>query len=58
MHELHESVSAYKVITDMQNIQNVELHVTLNEEIKSIKPFEGNECKGNMLSTALSHQSY
>ena len=47
-----------KVITDMQNTQNVELHIALNVEIKSIKPFEGNECKGNIVLTALDLQNY
>ena len=47
-----------KVITDMQNNQNVKLHSALNEEIKNIKPFQGNECTGEIVSTALDLQNY
>ena len=47
-----------KVINNMQNNQNVELHAALNEEIKNIKPFEGNECTGQIVSTALDLQNY
>ena len=47
-----------KVINDMQNNQNVELHVALNEEIKNMTPFEGNECTGQIVSTALDLHNY
>ena len=47
-----------KVITDMQNTQNVELHVALNKEIKNKKHFEGKECTGQIVSSALDLQNY